>query len=300
LVNNERKEIAYDDFTFRRLPFRPVNPPFFNYIENIIRYTLQTKDSITYSLYDLGDYYHFRLMIHEDKQVEFFGAAHHMPDNPYIFGETTSVYEIWIDKNSDLPFKIRREMFHDISVGSIIDTELNTLKISEFDVHSYVPADYIVREYSEIAGKRKENTLTGNKAPEWSLYDINEDIVSLADLKSKVILLSFTGIGCGPCQASVPFLKQLSDQFHEDDLSVVAIESWVQNRQSHKNYVSRNNINYPFLNTNEEVLKDYQTGRAAPVFFVLDEQRVIRKVINGYSIESTGNEITNTILEILN
>ena len=50
--------------------------------------------------------------------------------------------------------------------------------------------------------------LTGKKAPEWTLNDIKERPVSLSDLKSKVILVNITGIGCGACQASIPFLER--------------------------------------------------------------------------------------------
>ncbi|MEZ5010123.1 MAG: hypothetical protein R2744_00045 [Bacteroidales bacterium] len=57
-----------------------------------------------------------RLTIHEEEQVEFFGKAY-MPPSPYTYGDNPSVYELWIDKETDLPYKIRREMSHDISVS---------------------------------------------------------------------------------------------------------------------------------------------------------------------------------------
>ena len=49
----------------------------------------------------------------------------------------------------------------------------------------------------------------------------------------------------------------------------------------------------------EEVLKDYQTGRSAPWFFILDENHIVRKIISGYSLERTGKEISQAIDELL-
>lgn len=51
--------------------------------------------------------------------------------------------------------------------------------------------------------------MTGKKAPDWTLTDMKGQKVSLSGIKSKVILLQFTGIGCGPCKISIPFLNRL-------------------------------------------------------------------------------------------
>lgn len=298
-VYHDVKGIMIDDFTFRPLPFRPMSAPFINYTGNIIRYALETNDSIDLSLEDRGDHLFFRLVINEERQVEFFGKAHHMPENPYNLGETTSIYEIWISKSNDLPYKVRREMSHNISVTTCFDLEPNTFGMEDLDIFAYLPPDYEVRNYGERRESGQKETLAGKKAPDWSLKDVNDREIALQDLNSKVLLINFTGIGCGPCQASIPFLNDLKNHFSEEDFRLVAIETWAGNTLSHKNYIARNNINYMFLGANEEVIEQYQTGRAAPVFFLLDEHRIIRKVINGYSPETTGTEIMNTIRELI-
>ena len=65
------------------------------------------------------------------------------------------------------------------------------------------------------------------------------------------------------------------------------------------NNTKKKELNYPFLSATEEVLKDYQTGRVAPWFFLLDENRIIRKIFFGYSIERTGKEIEEVIEALL-
>ena len=65
------------------------------------------------------------------------------------------------------------------------------------------------------------------------------------------------------------------------------------------NNAKKKELNYPFLNATKEVLKDYQTGRATPWFFLLDENRIIRKIFFGFSIERTGKEIEEVVETLL-
>lgn len=293
------KVVVVDDFTARPLPFRPLAPPFFNYAKNIIKYTLQTKDSIAFELKDLGDRYLFILVINEDTQVEFFGKAYHMPKTPFYI-EPTSIYEIWLDKSNGLPYKIRREMSHDTSAATCSEVELNKLSMNEFKASDYYPEGYEIKKYQY--GKRvvsQASELTGKQAPEWTLNDSDGSPVSLASQKSKVLLINFTGIGCGACQAAVPFLKELKNKFKREELELIAIESWSQKESAIKIYADNKKLNYTILNATKEVVEDYKTGNAAPFFFIVDEQRVVRKVIQGYRNEKTDKEIIKAINELL-
>ncbi|MDR2497610.1 MAG: TlpA family protein disulfide reductase [Tannerellaceae bacterium] len=299
VIYHDKNGIILDDFTTRTSPFRPVSPPFFNYTESIIKYILTTQDSIDWKMTDMKDHYYLKLTINEDRQVEFFGKAYHMPDNPYIYGNTTSVYELWISKSDDLPHKVRREMAHSISVNSRSKAEFNTLSIADFNMFAYLPADYEIRNYGD-AGKRKaEPQLTGEKAPDWVLTDMDEKSVSLADFQGKAMLIQFTGIGCGPCMASIPFLKKLKDKYSADDFEVIAIETWIRRAASLRNYSNKHDLNYSMLNGTDKLIDDYKAGRAVPVFFIIDKQHNIRKVINGYSEKTTDEEILKALSELL-
>ena len=119
LTYDEEKRIVLDSFKVKKLPFRPVSAPFFNYTESIIRYIVENNDSTSIEQKDLGEEIYLKLTIHEDRQVEFFGKAHFMIKNPYMY-DPTSIYELWIDKKSNLPKKFRREMCHDINIQTCL------------------------------------------------------------------------------------------------------------------------------------------------------------------------------------
>ena len=298
LTYHDKREIMIDDFTTNTLPFRPIGSPFFNYTKNIIRYALTTEDSITVELIDNNDHYHFKLTINEDRQVEFFGKAHHIPENPYNFDETTSIYQLWISKKDNLPYKFRREMSDNISERTCSKVEFNKLSIDDFNIYEYFTADYEIRKKSDLGkGARKESGLIGKKAPDWVLNDKDEQSVSLSDFNGKVLLIQITGIGCGPCQVAIPALNRIKEKYSSDEFELLAIETWSRKPNSLKSYSNSKGLTYNILCGTDEIVKNYETGGAVPVIFILDKQQIVRKVINGYSEKTTENEIIDAINE---
>jgi thiol-disulfide isomerase/thioredoxin len=294
VVYEEDKIIGIDSFLVRPLPFRPLTPPFFNYTKSIIKYALETKDSISTEFEDNGDSLFFRLTIFGDKQVEFFGRAYYIENTRYDFGETTSKYEIWIDKSTDLPYRVRREMSYDIYVATCSNVDLNNNKIENFNASDYFQPGYAIAPYGSENKSDKVNDLIGKVAPDWILKDANDNTLALKDLKSKILMIQFTSVSCGPCRASIPFLKHLASEYNQKSFDFVAIESWTKNSDVLKSYQRRNDFSYKFLMSSKDVTRSYQI-KSVPVFFILDENRVIKKVLKGYGEVLTDKEIRDVI-----
>jgi thiol-disulfide isomerase/thioredoxin len=244
------------------------------------------------------DIVYFCLTIFKDQQVEFFGKAYYMEKNPYDFGDATSKYEIWIDKSTDLPYKVRREMSTNISVQIVCNVSLNKIKIEDFKASDYFQPDYKLVAYGEGNKKQKENSLIAKKAPDWALVDTNNKPQSLNTLKSKVVMIQFTSVSCGPCRVSIPFLNKLTSTYNKKDFDFVAIECTANSLRALQFYQNKNAINYKFLKSTKEVLKDYEIA-SYPVFFILDKDRVIRKIFNGYGQTTTDKEIRDIIDKLL-
>jgi len=298
LVYEEVKGLVLDSFKVRQLPFRPIFPPFYFYVKSLMQYALETNDSIAIEHKNMEDIAYIKLTIFEDRQVEFFGKAHYIPESPYSFGDPTSIYELWIDKPTKLPYKYRREMSHSINSESVSNPKFNQLKIEEFDVTDYFPKDYEIRQYGESKKERSPNILLGKTAPHWQLTNPDGKNIDLNDIESQVILVQFTSVSCGPCRASIPFLKQLASEFRKEDFDLVAIESTSSNSNVLSNYMNRNDFEYKFLLSTKQVLEDYSI-KSFPVFFILDKDRMIKQVINGYSAGSTDNKIREAINQLI-
>jgi thiol-disulfide isomerase/thioredoxin len=295
-VYEDEKLIVIDSFKTRNLPFRPLTPPFFNYSSSILKYVLETNDSLSLNLDDFEDSVIMTATIYKGKQVEFFGKEFYI-NNPYSQGDEISKYEIWINKKSSLPYKIRREMSHDIAVWNISNARFNIEKPENFNAEKYFPADLKSVAYG-TSRKPLKNDLEGKAAPDWILKDADNNILALSDIKARVLLIQFTSVSCGPCRASIPFLKELASEYKDKDFKFVSIESWTKNTNVLKNYKNKNSFEYMFLMSTDEVTRDYNIS-SVPVFFILDKNHVIKEIINGYGEGSTDIEIRDAIDKIL-
>ena len=60
-------------------------------------------------------------------------------------------------------------------------------------------------------------------AREFTLATTTGELVSMSDLRGKVILLNFWGTWCGPCRMELPDFVKLYDKYNKDGLEIVGI-----------------------------------------------------------------------------
>jgi peroxiredoxin len=60
-------------------------------------------------------------------------------------------------------------------------------------------------------------------APDFTLATTTGKLVSMSDLRGKVILLNFWGTWCGPCRVELPDFVKLYDKYNKDGLEIVGI-----------------------------------------------------------------------------
>ncbi len=77
---------------------------------------------------------------------------------------------------------------------------------------------------SRIASLKARFALIGKEASEINAeHVVNGDLVTLADLKGKVVVLDFWAVWCGPCIASFPHLRHLHEAHSKDGLVILGI-----------------------------------------------------------------------------
>ena len=166
-------------------------------------------------------------------------------------------------------------------------------------LEAYYPDGYMLRKRKLRNQAKKPYDIVGRQAPDWTLVDADSTAVSLGDLRSRVLLIQFTGIGCGPCHASIPFLRSLEERYTPADVGVVAIETWGTPLRSIGVYVRRNRINYPMLAGTDETVDAYLPDRAVPVYLLVDAERRVRHALCGYTPAESDRTITEAIDSLL-
>ena len=63
----------------------------------------------------------------------------------------------------------------------------------------------------------------GGPAPEISLPNVNDSVVSLSSLKGKVVLVDFWASWCAPCRQSIPSIVRLYNKYKDKGFEVLAV-----------------------------------------------------------------------------
>ena len=268
---------------------RPMSP-FFITAKSLVEYSINNIDSTIISFKEYQDSIIINFLF-KDKLIEFMWLEPFIKESKGEF----SRYELILD-NTFLPYKFVRKMPHQTSWETCSNIQTSNHLVYEFSSIQQIPMDFNIKGYER--GDPKSLQLQGTIAPNWKLKEIYGDSISLDELKHKVILIQFTGIGCGPCHASIPFLKKLTNDYKNKDFELVCIETWSKNISVIERYKDKNEINYKFLVSENEVNDKYKI-QGVPAFFILDNKREIKQVIVGYQKDKTEEDIRKKINELL-
>jgi len=136
--------------------------------------------------------------------------------------------------------------------------------------------------------------IPGQTATDLSLPDLNGKMISLSELKGKVVLIDFWASWCGPCRHNNPRLAKLYKKYHSKGLEIYGI-SLDEEIDSWKKAVRHDKLNWI------QVIDDkgWEAPSASaygvdmiPSSFLIDREGVIR-IINaeGPDLESSVRDL---------
>ncbi len=115
------------------------------------------------------------------------------------------------------------------------------------------------------------NSETDNqKAPAFTLQDVNGKKISLSDYKGKVVIVDFWATWCPPCRRSIPDLIDLQKKY-KNKIAVIGISVDMDTRSDVAPFVKKNKINYKVLYATPEVVQAYGNIDAIPTSFIIDQ-----------------------------
>ncbi|HEY9188239.1 MAG TPA: TlpA disulfide reductase family protein [Ignavibacteria bacterium] len=134
--------------------------------------------------------------------------------------------------------------------------------------------------FTQLFAQRKiENQASSNKAPDFTLEDLNGKNVKLSDFKGKVVIINFWATWCPPCKAEIPDFIELYKTYQKKGLVILGIA--LDNKEKVVKFVKDNGINYPILMGNQEVSNLYGGISGIPTSFVVDRKGIIKNVFVG-------------------
>ncbi|MCP2519925.1 TlpA family protein disulfide reductase [Candidatus Aminicenantes bacterium AC-335-A11] len=114
-------------------------------------------------------------------------------------------------------------------------------------------------------------------APDFTLQDINGNLVRLSDFRGKIIILNFWATWCPPCRKEIPIFIKLYKKYKDEGLVIIGISLDRGGKEVVIPFVKKYGINYPVLIGTSEVEEAYGGIRGIPTTFIIDKEGKIRK-----------------------
>ncbi|MCD0488649.1 TlpA family protein disulfide reductase [Pedobacter sp. MC2016-14] len=149
--------------------------------------------------------------------------------------------------------------------------------------------------YASLKAKLRadlEKKMVREPATNFSLKDLNGQLVSLADLKGKIVILDFWATWCAPCKASFPAMQMAVNKYEKDpNVKFLFIHTWEKTQTAVKDardYIKANNYNFQVLMDLKDpvtkinkTISDYKV-KGIPAKFVIDGNGDIRFQLMGF------------------
>ncbi|MED1129760.1 thiol-disulfide oxidoreductase ResA [Bacillus paralicheniformis] len=147
--------------------------------------------------------------------------------------------------------------------------------------------------YSAVFQKT-ESVAVGEKAPNFSLEDVDGNRLKLEELKGKGVFLNFWGTWCEPCKREFPYMANQYKVFKDQGVEIVAVNVGESNLAV-RNFMKDYGVNFPVvLDKDRQVLNAYDVT-PLPTTFLINPDGEIVKVVSGTMTERMIHDYMNMI-----
>ncbi len=127
--------------------------------------------------------------------------------------------------------------------------------------------------------------------PPFLVNDLDGNIVSTANLRGKVVLLTFWATWCGPCREEIPELNQLAARY-PDKVAIIGISMDDGPPRAVHDFAKKVGMHYPVVMGTEEISHEYGGVPALPTSFLVNaDGGIVQKHVGLYPIEVFDLEI---------
>ncbi len=190
--------------------------------------------------------------------------------------------KIFLDKTTFLPAKvIERQVSLDkkqVMTRIITDVTLNKPEHLQAFVKNFLE-DYKVE--IEESDENIHEHLLQTQVKDFQLETFTGRNISTRPSASKVLLLDFWEMWCGPCVQSMPKVQALADKYEDEGLEVIAVLMDKNSQDSAEKLLKKKGIDLIQAFGNQDI-REYFRVLGIPQYVLIDGEGTIRKIYQGY------------------
>lgn len=122
----------------------------------------------------------------------------------------------------------------------------------------------------------------GQRAPNFTLNDLNGNVVQLEDYRGKNVMINFWATWCPPCRAEMPHMQQFYEDYQNETVILGVNLTTTEGRpEGIEPFIEEFGLTFPIVLDEEgDVMAGYQVI-GYPTTYVIDGSGIIREVYRG-------------------
>ena len=133
-------------------------------------------------------------------------------------------------------------------------------------------------------------------APPTRVTTLDGNVIDLADLKGRVVLIDFWATWCPPCRAELPHFQALYTKY-QPRLQILGLAMDQEGASAVAPFVKAQGVTYPIALGTEALGNAYGGIRGIPTTFLIDQQGRIAKKYFGYQEASVFEQDVTALLQ---
>ena len=115
------------------------------------------------------------------------------------------------------------------------------------------------------------------EAKDFTLPDINGDMIALSDYQGENIYLNFWASWCDPCNDEMPAIEKIYKEYNNKGLIILTINTG-EDKATVEEYMKANGYTFPvLLDLEMSVARQYKTSSIPVSFFINQEGKIVTK-----------------------
>jgi peroxiredoxin len=197
--------------------------------------------------------------------------------------ETTGKIEYWSTNRENISITNDSELrlVHNLTLSGLTPDTTYHFTVTAISDSGYKTVTEISNPFTTVSGVIQESPEVGYKAPDFSLLDIDDNTISLADYNGMWLMISFWETDCTSCRATLPHLQQYYETMPADKIALLSINYKNKDKLILVSQLKNRGVTFPVLLDNDgSVSKEYKITRF-PTLFIIDGDGIIQKVVTG-------------------